>query len=345
MRWALLPTRMTRAWSALALAIALNPSLPAGAEPAPQGEELLDADGYLGLKPGQPADEAAWTRRFGPPDDVESQGGPRPFRRLLWGISLTEEAELGLPMTGMAITTVKGPQGWRVERVELGAARHPRPLLHGQPLTAAEALEQGLAGALRLGPKLLALAEGLELNPPEDGAPQRYGLLDWSEPKLPERWTRTQALGQALATTAWPASAGQLQALMALVSAEGELPLVLVPARVEGVASSPEGPSFLLWRLRLEGPLRCEAYPGPDGQATHPPSALVELSLPRQGSLEASQPGDRVALEAEWLGRLPAHAGEAAAWALRHPRPVMLWPQGKPFAKPELWPTQAWPAP
>lgn len=313
----------------LACGLGLGVFGPATTQAAPlwQGEEVLDADGYLGLKPGLPFIEREAIARWGRPLTVQGMGPGR--RHWVWGPSPEVEGQ-GADPRSLVVEAHATPLGWVTDWVLVGAERHPKPLADGL--------------APHQGPALRAhfrvqKDEGWALEQPELGLrwvsealsrADAFEALRMAKPSWAEALAHSLQVHEARRRWVQGPQGVDQDAMRAALGQAGEGGQLLTPAVVVALRRPLGG--FVPVHLRLPEHSRAWA-PGPNEE---PPGLRQDLilRLPEAGSVARLREGDIVVLRAPWEGFQAAAPGQA--W-LRLGRPDLAaaFPQG--FVAHELW--------
>lgn len=145
-------------------AVAAKPSAAASLGPP---EELLDADGFLGMALDAPWEEAKVLTRLGKPGWVDEEGGEDtqlPTKRLLWEAPGPEPEDGETGCRSLRIDLAADEQGrWWLRDLEVGSRFRFPPRILGRPLEAGASLEQALTGAIQEGRLLSDHLRGLQL--------------------------------------------------------------------------------------------------------------------------------------------------------------------------------------
>lgn len=304
------------------------------------GEEVLDADGYLALRPERDFDEAKLVARFGPAqwEDEEDYGEGQGRTKWLWEEGPNPDGEDG-ESSPRALTVEaywRGSRPKEVAFVEVGAQFSLRPLVGGLPLTEGAAIRAKLPGAIEADGMLKAAIQGLSLLPWAPGRGQGFRLVNLHAADWAPLQANTQKAHEAL--LAWrSAQSGWGQLLMGRLFGVSSLEAkgsVLVPTTLHRIRKV--GTHHML-SLRL--PAHSLNF---DGDNSIGPSA--EVRLEDGPTALALRPGD-VVLTRGMAVRLEGAAGPEAKLLVALLRPIAAYPGGQRFPYPELWHGPAAPGP
>lgn len=340
-----IPVAKTKRVGLLALCLSLlGLALPASG--APLGEELTDFDGFLGWRPGAPFQEGAWPSRLGPPlDQVEFQE-PTHLRHYFWGLRVADWEDSGTTAKGLVLQVrPDGKGGWVVHALFVGKAFQVAPLVHGHALDRPGPLLQSLRGHLEQGAQVFSQEEGLSLGPEDTPDPTQPAAPGWSvaslfAKRLPGLLARTTKLQQAIAQGPWPLGGQHLALHRVMLEEGGEGPLVLVPAKVLSTKASPQEEMDQEIRLHLARHVWAQATRGEIQGGLRPLGLLSQewtIQEPSRGTAGRLRPGDRVVLQAHWVGPEADAPAALRAWRVENLSLLMAYPGGTPLPYPQLW--------